>query len=476
MTIAVTLTIITSLLLLAAVFLFLYQRQRIKELKEKTGFAASSESLVKVEMNGTDAPADIARSFNILGEKLMHYIKLNKQLSGVSSEKSLLDKKVQTFEDSISQVNLLTDIGRKITSSLNIEDVALKLFKYINSSMAANEVNLLISRDGDKRYFNVVNGKIMHIADIAWRSDKDNILNWSFDNNKEAFLNDAPADYGQYVFKPVKMQDGTAAGSVITVPLSISDKMIGAVSVLSASKNAYSEFHLDFTRSISSYAAVAVDNAFLYDRLGEEKQKSEELLLNILPNEVASELKRSGRSEARQYDHVSVIFTDFVNFTSITENMSPKELVREIDIFFKGFDAIIGKNKLEKIKTIGDAYLAVCGLPELEKNHAVHAVQAAKDIVQFIREKKKEGGLFDIRIGINSGPVVAGIVGVKKFAYDIWGDTVNTAARMEQNSEAGKINISGSTYELVKDHFECEHRGKIAAKNKGEIDMYFVKS
>lgn len=205
-----------------------------------------------------------------------------------------------------------------------------------------------------------------------------------------------------------------------------------------------------------------------------EKKKSDDLLLNILPSEVAEELKLKGSSEARYFTDVTVLFTDFVNFTKVSEQLSPQELVSEIHDYFRVFDEIISSFGLEKIKTIGDAYLAVCGLPEPNENHAINAVKAAIAIRDYIAQKKEEGGLFEIRIGLNSGPVVAGIVGVKKFAYDIWGDTVNTAARMEQNSEAGKINISGSTYELVKTDFECTNRGKIDAKNKGMIDMYFV--
>lgn len=164
-------------------------------------------------------------------------------------------------------------------------------------------------------------------------------------------------------------------------------------------------------------------------------------------------------------------FTDFVNFTGISEQLSPTELVAEIHKNFTAFDRIIEKHGLEKIKTIGDAYLAVCGLPNETINHAEKVVSAALEICAFIQQSNSP---FQVRIGINSGPVVAGIVGVKKYAYDIWGDTVNTAARMEQNSEAGKINISGATYQLVKNSFDCSHRGKIQAKNKGEIDMYFV--
>lgn len=206
-------------------------------------------------------------------------------------------------------------------------------------------------------------------------------------------------------------------------------------------------------------------------QLQTEKKKSDTLLLNILPEEVAEELKNTGSAEAKQYNNVSVLFTDFVNFTGLSEQMTPKELVQEIHRNFTAFDAIIEKHGLEKIKTIGDAYMAVCGLPIEMPDHAQRVIKAAFEIRAYMEQSE---GTFKIRMGIHSGAVVAGIVGVKKYAYDIWGDTVNTAARMEQNSESGKINISGATYELVKDQFDCVHRGKVQAKNKGEIDMYFV--
>lgn len=207
--------------------------------------------------------------------------------------------------------------------------------------------------------------------------------------------------------------------------------------------------------------------------ISKEKQRSDELLLNILPEEVAEELKQTGASLARQYNHVSVLFTDFVNFTGISETMSPTELVAEIHTCFKAFDEIVERNGLEKIKTIGDAYLAVCGLPIEDEQHAIKVAKAAIEILLWLQNQNSP---FQIRIGLNSGPVVAGIVGVKKFAYDIWGDTVNTAARMEQNSEPGKINVSGQTYALIKHKFNLVHRGKIDAKNKGEIDMYFLET
>jgi class 3 adenylate cyclase len=183
--------------------------------------------------------------------------------------------------------------------------------------------------------------------------------------------------------------------------------------------------------------------------------------------------------------HLINLTIDYEHFAlfllSISEQVSAELLVDEIHYCFSAFDAIIQKYKIEKIKTIGDVYLCASGLPVLNYTHAVDLVNAAIEICNFMlarkQEKEARGEIpFELRIGIRTGPVVAGIVGVKKFAYDIWGNTVNIAARMEQNNEAGKINISGSTYQLVKDKFICAHRGKIEAKNKGEIDMYFVDS
>lgn len=210
--------------------------------------------------------------------------------------------------------------------------------------------------------------------------------------------------------------------------------------------------------------------------LSVEKKKSEDLLLNILPEEVAGELKEKGSTDARYFDNVSVLFTDFAGFTTAAEKMTPTELVGELHACFKAFDEILEKYNVEKIKTVGDAYLAVSGLPIANPQHAVNLVRAAKEMRDFILQRRSEMGerTFEMRIGIHSGSVVAGIVGVRKFAYDVWGDTVNMAARMEQNGTTGKINVSQSTYELIKDTFACEYRGEIAAKNKGMLKMYFV--
>ncbi len=211
----------------------------------------------------------------------------------------------------------------------------------------------------------------------------------------------------------------------------------------------------------------------------EEKDRSERLLRNILPEETAKELKAYGRVKAKKFDSVSVLFTDFEMFTMHSEHLTPEELVASVDFYFSKFDEIVEKYGLEKIKTVGDAYMCAGGLPYPSEDHAVRMVQAAFEISEFVEQVKTDPrgdqNHFNIRIGINSGPVVAGVVGTTKFAYDIWGDTVNVAARMESNSQAGKVNISANTYELVKDLFDCQYRGQIAVKNKGTMKMYYVK-
>lgn len=215
--------------------------------------------------------------------------------------------------------------------------------------------------------------------------------------------------------------------------------------------------------------------------IANEKEKSDNLLLNILPEDIAEELKLTGKSKPRKFKHITILFTDFVDFTKISERMSPEALVTEINTCYKAFDEIIEKQGAEKIKTIGDAYMAVDGFGNDRGITAKNIVLAAFDIIDFVSKRRKENEgagkpIFEIRVGIHTGDVIAGIVGEKKFQFDIWGSAVNTASRMENHSEAGRVNISQVTYELLKDdpQFVFENRGAMEVKGKGKMDMWFV--
>ena len=212
-------------------------------------------------------------------------------------------------------------------------------------------------------------------------------------------------------------------------------------------------------------------------QIEEERHKSDRLLLNILPGEIAQELRGRGYATPRMYERSTVLFTDFLNFTRLSESLSPEELIDELNACFLGFDEICEKYGLEKIKTIGDAYMCAGGLPVPNDAHPVDAVNAALEMVDWLKkrhESASESVFNEMRIGIHTGPVIAGVIGKNKFAYDIWGDAVNLASRLEQLGEPGRINISGATYKAVKHRFDCTYRGKKEVHNKGLVDMYFI--
>jgi class 3 adenylate cyclase len=211
----------------------------------------------------------------------------------------------------------------------------------------------------------------------------------------------------------------------------------------------------------------------------EEKIKSERLLLNILPEEVADELKEKGYATPKFYEQTTILFTDFKGFTQKVEQVQPQEIIEDLNTCFLAFDEICETYNLEKNNTIPDAYMAVGGGPIKNKTNAIDAVKAGLAMQTFMqkwRAEKEAKGLpaWELRVGIHTGALIAGVIGKNKFAYDVWGDAVNIAARMESSGEAGKVNVSQNTYELIKDRFECEPRGMVQAKNKGEVEMYFV--
>lgn len=209
------------------------------------------------------------------------------------------------------------------------------------------------------------------------------------------------------------------------------------------------------------------------------RKKADSLLLNVLPDYVAKELKEKGHVAPRHFPVATVLFADLVGFSGLCKGLTPKAIIDELNYLFVGFDMIVEKNNLEKIKTIGDGYMAAGGIPLPNTSNPVDSVNAALEMVRSVENIRKANSksgkpLWDIRIGIHTGDLIAGVIGKNKFAYDIWGSAVNTASRMESAGEAGKVNISGITYQLVKDKFGCTYRGNIEVKNMGKMDMYFV--
>ena len=241
------------------------------------------------------------------------------------------------------------------------------------------------------------------------------------------------------------------------------------------------EFNFAFTAAVAYFLMEGFlkNRASLLALVQAEHEKADSLLLDILPAETASELKEKGFVQAVSYPVATVMFTDFVGFSAFARTLSAEELVEQIDFYFRAFDEIVDKYGLEKIKTIGDSYMCAGGLPAPSSEHVRDMVRAALEIRHFAQKQREEklqrfGYPFDIRIGIHTGPVVAGVVGSSKIAYDIWGDTVNIAARMEQSCEPHRINISEATYAHVKHEFDCLYRGRFEAKHVGEIEMYYV--
>lgn len=211
----------------------------------------------------------------------------------------------------------------------------------------------------------------------------------------------------------------------------------------------------------------------------EERNRANSILENIMPDLVAAELKEKGRVTPTHYPIVSVLFADLAGFTKISKGLSPDEMLQELDEMFVGFDSIMEKNGMEKIKTLGDGYMAAGGVPKPNSSNPLDAVRSGLEMVDFVAEMRKKNIQaakpgWEVRIGIHTGPIVAGIIGKNKYNYDIWGGTVNTASRMESAGEPGKVNISGITYQLVKDKMRCTSRGHITVKNMGKMDMYFV--
>ncbi len=433
------------------------------------------------------------------GAKLNHlsekYPKLITAIQQVKVSNDQAGKNVTGFYNAGSlDMNTLLKASLSISSEVELPSLITKLLDVVIENAGAQKAVLILESDGElfiegvKDLIDHEDSTLDHImADgsagipasvIAYvQRTKKHIVTDTFESNTSFHKDDYIAK-----FKPE---------SILSLPIINQGKFVGILYLENrVSNNVFTDDRINLLQVLSSQIAVSVENAQLYKNLeqkvvertlelAEEKKKSDLLLSNILPGAVARELKEHGKTEPRHYEAVTVLFADFVGFTRAAQSMSARTLVNTLDNCFKSFDHIVETHGLEKIKTIGDAYMCAGGLPVPNSTHTWDSVAAAFDMVNAMKEfneKQAEEGtpILDVRIGIHTGPLVAGVVGTKKFAYDIWGNTVNKASRLESNGAPGKINVSEEVYQLIKNDYACTLRGSIMAKNLGEISMYFI--
>ena len=417
-------------------------------------------------------------------------------LSGMDQQDSAMtsgtnvDARTSMVHGSLLDISTLVKASTTISGEVVLSKLLTVLMRIVIENAGAQRGLLCLERDG----ILYIEGKIEEGASEAEvlnhvaveNSDQlpQSIVKFVERTYKHMVIEDAVAD-PRYKNDPYVI--GRHTRSVLCLPVIKQGNLMGILYLENnLATGVFTQERVNLLSLLSGQIAVSIDNAVLYNNLEQkvnertndlmnEKKKSDSLLYNILPVETAQELKRNGFAAARQFEKVTILFTDFKGFTSISEKLSPQDLVREIDKCFRAFDTITSKYNIEKIKTIGDSYMAAGGLPVPNSTHAEDVVKAALEIRDYMKSYRTESGIpIEVRVGINTGSVVAGIVGTKKFQYDIWGDAVNTASRMESAGEPGKVNISENTFNLVKNKFDCFYRGEISAKGKGSIKMYFV--
>ncbi|MDF2156785.1 adenylate/guanylate cyclase domain-containing protein [Algoriphagus sp. CAU 1675] len=411
-----------------------------------------------------------------------------------------LNEIVIDSSSSVGNSSMMLDLSTvlKASSSISQEIVLQKLLKKLMKIVMENagaDRGVLLLKDGNEFFIETIaqdGGQeeeiLQHLNYQGSGLLSEKVISYVTQSGKSLVLQDAKNDHK---FTNCQYIKNAPVQSILSLPVINLGKLTGVLYLENNhSTAAFTQDRVDLLALLSGQIAVSLNNALLYENLEqkvaertleleEEKRKSDELLLNILPLEIAEELKVSRITTPRHFESVTVLFTDFKGFTQLSEILSPNELVEELGTCFSAFDRIVDKYKIEKIKTIGDSYMCVGGLPVANNTHAFDTVLAALEIRDWVDQYMKNAlannkPVFQIRIGLHTGPVIAGVVGHKKFAYDVWGDTVNTAARMESSGEVGKVNVSGQTFEIIQNDFACTYRGKVEAKNKGQIDMYFV--
>lgn len=348
--------------------------------------------------------------------------------------------------------------------------------------MEDRKIKVLVIED-DEFIVMVYEDQLNEVSNIQFELDLYTNLTDGFkaldENDYDVLLLDLNLPDSPYLNTIERMAD-IAHRLPIIIMTSTDDELLALKTMNKGGQDYLVKSNLDRTLFIRSIL-YGIERHQLRRQLDVEKEKTDALLRNILPISVAEELKAEGKTEAKHHKEVGVMFIDFTGFTKISANLEPSELVNELHSCFSQFDMISEKYGIEKIKTIGDAYMCASGIPNFTKNHCENLLKAAFEMAAFTEERFREktnSGIpyWQAKIGIHIGPAIAGVVGSRKFSYDIWGDTVNMASRMESNGSPGKINISEEVYQNLKANttYHFEDRGKIEVKGKGEVSMYFV--
>ncbi|ABJ79594.1 GAF domain-containing protein [Leptospira borgpetersenii serovar Hardjo-bovis] len=404
----------------------------------------------------------------------------------------------QRLASSYQNLKQLSEIGQMITASLEPKIILTSVYENTKSMLSIDILAFGIIEEGKneiKYKFNLIEGRYTPAPSVDSLTEE-NPSSFCYHNNQELITNDLEKDFPRYI-STIQKHFGEKISSVVYLPLKVEERFIGILTIQSYNKNEFNENKLNILRTLANYVAIGVDNADAYKTLSKrnrelkdsleeinmlnkglekERQKSESLLLNILPKSTAERLK-AGESVIADYIKKStVLFADIVGFSKLsTQIPTPNQLVEILNQIFTCFDDIASKYHLEKIKTIGDCYMLAGGIPIATEDHAEKIALAAIDMIQGLKHLQKSWKYeFNIRIGIHTGDVVAGVIGKNKFVYDLWGDSVNTASRMESHGEPGKIHCSEAVYESLKNIFTFEDRGIIEVKGKGPMRTFFL--
>lgn len=479
---------------------YLFRTPREERTEIERWLDCSCYAMIPITHSGVPVGVLLLENFDHKAEirrETMRYLSLLAQHIG-----SLLEnfEMYHDIKEQVASLKIVTEAAFAMSGSLDIDRITREVLQIIKKTFKLQHAGVFFYNSGlDLLHKGIAAAESKHDEKLFARlkfhgSDEGNPFQLAL-RDKEPVIQEDVRQIEHKLIRSAALRWGKGMG---IFPVTVRNTAI-AVLVLNfdSSKRKLSQDFQSIISSLTRFYATALENArsfhkvetinanlekLVEDRTREaetERRKSDSLLLNILPKEIADDLKISGESKPTYYADVTVLFTDFVGFTQIAESMSAEELVDELNVCFRAFDSICERHNLEKLKTIGDAYMAAGGLPLPNATHPKDVVAAALDIVNFMqdlqRRKSLEGKPFwELRCGVHTGPVVAGVIGSKKFAYDIWGDTVNMASRMESSGIKGKVNVSAETFDRVKGEFICEHRGQIEAKRKGKVDMYLV--